>query len=198
MTFSDGGVLGTAYLYGAQLEAGSYATSYIPTYGSSVTRIKDTSLVTGASSIIGQPNGSIFIDFVYDNNFGQTRIFSVSENSWISGGSIRLEKHTGKFRWNWVNNNAATGALTSTTSMVVGQRYKIAITYAATSASLFLDGVKEDTASVTTPTQMNQIHLNELGGGFADANEFQRNIFNQVLLFPTALTDQEAIDLTTI
>ena len=33
-----------AYFYGLQCEAGSYATSYIPTYGSSVTRVVDASL----------------------------------------------------------------------------------------------------------------------------------------------------------
>ena len=82
--------------------------------------------------------------------------------------------------------------------MVVGQRYKMAITYSSTSASLFIDGVKEDTSSVSTSTSINQISLNELGGGFSDIYEFQKNNFNQVLLYNTELTDQEATALTQV
>ena len=37
---------GLFYIYGAQFEAGSYPTSYIPTYGSSVTRSKDLGVVS--------------------------------------------------------------------------------------------------------------------------------------------------------
>ena len=184
------------HLWGAQLEAGAYATSYIPTLGAAVTRGADACFNNSVASLIGQPNGSVFLDFVYQNNFGNTRIFSISGASWITNGSIRLEKTGTKFRWNWASGGSATGALTSTTDMVIGQRYKIAITYTATTASLFVNGVKENTASVTTPTSMLQVHLNELGGGFTDANEFQSNSFNQVLLFTQTLTDTQAIELT--
>jgi hypothetical protein len=184
------------YAWGANLTATSYLQSYVPTLGAAVTRGADVAVKTGISSLIGQPNGSVLLDFVYQNNFGNTRIFSISGASWITNGSIRLEKTGTKFRWNWTSGGSATGALTSTTDMVMGQRYKIAITYTATTASLFVNGVKENTASVTTPTGMLQVSLNELGGGFADANEFQSNSFNQVLLFKTALSDAEAIALT--
>ena len=50
------------YGYGAQLEAGSYATSYIPTTSASVTRNADVISKTGISSLIGQTEGTIFID----------------------------------------------------------------------------------------------------------------------------------------
>jgi hypothetical protein len=184
------------YIQYAQLEQGSYPTSYIPTSGSAVTRVGESSSQTLPDGVIGQTEGTVFLDFIYNNNAANTRIFSVTGNSWISNGSIRLEKSGIYFKWNWINNGVASGGLTSTSFMVVGQRYKMAITYNSTSASLFIDGVKEDTSSVTTSTSINKIHLNELGGGFSDIYEFQKNNFNQVLLYNTELTDQEAIALT--
>ncbi len=186
------------YIYGAQLEAGSYATSYIPTYGSSVTRIQDACLATGVSDLIGQPNGSIFLDFVYDNNTSNTRIFSVTGGNWFTNGSIRLEKVSNLFRWNWLKEGVGGASLDSTTTMVKGTRYKMAITYTGSVCSLFVNGTKEDTSACDTPINLSGIYLNELGGGYSDGWEFQRNIFNQVLMFNTPLTDQEAIDLTTI
>jgi hypothetical protein len=194
----DGDGVSGIYIYGAQFEQGSYATSYIPTSGQAngVTRVADSSSQTPPDGVIGQTEGTVFLDFIYNNNAANTRIFSITGNSWISNGSIRLEKSGIHFKWNWVNNGGASGSLTSTSFMVVGQRYKMAITYNSTSASLFIYGVKEDTSSVTTPTSINKIHLNELGGGFSDIYEFQKNNFNQVLLYNTELTDQEAIALT--
>ena len=52
-------------LWGAQLEAGSYATSYIPTTSATVTRNQEVCLKTGASALIGQTEGTIFFDFYY-------------------------------------------------------------------------------------------------------------------------------------
>lgn len=50
----------TAYIYGAQLEAGSFATSYIPTAASSATRNADVATMTGAnfSSWYNQTQGT--------------------------------------------------------------------------------------------------------------------------------------------
>jgi hypothetical protein len=41
-------------LWGAQLETGSVATSYIPTVASTANRVADSVTLTGASSLIGQ------------------------------------------------------------------------------------------------------------------------------------------------
>jgi hypothetical protein len=50
------------YIYGAQLEQGSYPTSYIPTSGSAVTRLADSCSQTVPDGVIGQTEGTIFAD----------------------------------------------------------------------------------------------------------------------------------------
>jgi hypothetical protein len=50
------------YFWGAQLEAGAYATSYIPTLSTSVTRVADAASKTGISSLIGQTEGTLFVE----------------------------------------------------------------------------------------------------------------------------------------
>jgi len=50
-----------AFLWGLQYEAGSYATSYIPTTTASVTSNADVISKTGISDLIGQTEGTIFV-----------------------------------------------------------------------------------------------------------------------------------------
>lgn len=64
------------YVYGAQLEAGAYPTSYIPTTSSSATRILDVCAKTGVSSLIGQTEGTLFVEF---------KIVPINSNSVYAG-----------------------------------------------------------------------------------------------------------------
>jgi hypothetical protein len=50
-------------IWGAQLELGSNATSYIPTTSSAVTRNADIISKSGISNLIGQTEGTIFVEF---------------------------------------------------------------------------------------------------------------------------------------
>lgn len=57
----------TFYVWGAQLETGSIATSYIPTTTASATRNADVISLSGAvSGCIGQTEGTIYLDATYD------------------------------------------------------------------------------------------------------------------------------------
>ena len=50
------------YVWGAQLEEGSYATSYIPTSGSTVTRNADVFTRTGIGSLINSAEGVLYVE----------------------------------------------------------------------------------------------------------------------------------------
>ena len=69
--YAGNGVNGT-FIYGCQLEAGAYATSYIPTLGAAVTRGADQAEKASISSLIGATEGTMFVDILFtgaaDNN----------------------------------------------------------------------------------------------------------------------------------
>jgi len=62
-----------SYIYGAQLEAGAFPTSYIPTTTAAATRSADVASITGAnfSSWYRQDEGTVFVDFIrtYSGDF---------------------------------------------------------------------------------------------------------------------------------
>ena len=64
--FAGNGINGL-YIYGAQLEQQSYATSYIPTNGSTQTRAAETCNGAGTSSIFESSEGILFYEFKTNN-----------------------------------------------------------------------------------------------------------------------------------
>lgn len=77
------------YIWGAQVEAGAFATSYIPTVASQVTRAADAASMTGTnfSSWYNQAQGTLYAEYAkYANISG--RIVNISNNT--GNNQIRL------------------------------------------------------------------------------------------------------------
>ena len=189
------------YLYGFQCEQASHVSSYVPTYGSAATRGADSCSVTGVSDVIGQTEGTLFGEFTFDSAEVTNRLFSVSGAAW-STGSIRFD----------VISNEAQGVIRSSgvdiakvygTGVTInkGDKVKIAIVYTASSFKIFVNGAQR--GSTATPSgslpSTNEIVVNALGGGFSSTTQNnQRNMFDQTIVFDTALTDAECETLTTL
>jgi hypothetical protein len=181
---------GYTYVWGAQLELGAYATSYIPTLGASVTRVADAASKTGITSLIGQTEGVIFIDFVASAKNADTGgAFSVLLTAGVAGTNFQIYTASNNLRFFKEPN---TIDFASSVNLVEGQRYKIAYAYKAGQYAFYVNGVQEGTSTNGSVPAVSSIYINQFSNGTYQA----QNKFNQTLLFPTRLTNAQLAELT--
>ena len=175
-----------------QLEAGSNATSYIPTTTTSVTRNADVISKSGISSLIGQTEGTIFIDFYFKSDMPFKRVLEISDGT-ANNRFILLTDSVG----NKLSLTITTlGVLQSTfdSSVISNGRFKIALSYVEDNISLFINGalLYNDTTSLIPNT--NTIIL----GGSINANRELNGGINSTAFWKNKLTNEECIQLTTL
>jgi hypothetical protein len=187
----------SVYIWGGQAEQNAaYCTSYIPTLGTSVTRVADDTSKTGISSLIGQTNGTFFVDVTFGNSRNNW-FFSLASNSWLND-AFYLEAFgaSNYIATSTVKNSAGAGSATSTFVAAAGVRAKIAVQYTSTTLNMFINGVKYIGTRTATPA-CTGLYLNQIGTYGVGDSQYNANRFNQVLTFTSALTDAQCIELTT-
>jgi hypothetical protein len=195
-TYAGNGTSG-AFIWGAQFEASAaYATSYIPTLRTSVTRVADDYAKTGVSSLIGQTEGTVFVDFNI-NGLQSPYASAISLNDgvpnnyiWLtifSNGDLRAEVYAG----------GVVQASIIFSGAVAGGRYKMACGYKTNDFVLYVNGalVGTDTSGSTfSGTTLSRID-NNLAGIAANITSQSTN---QALLFKTRLTNAQLAELTAL
>ena len=180
----------TRTIYGLQLEAGSYATSYIPCMGTSVTRTADNTIID-PSSLVGATQGSWFFE-LDDLSFEVTGT-SVPTN-WIGynvSNCLAIEGRAAGQTKNIYFVKEESNIVTTLATKQISTTLKACFVWNGTSLKCFVDGVKVyDVGGFTQPIAWGTFEFNSNG------REAQQTL-KQTLLFPTAITNQEAIDLTT-
>ena len=180
-------------IYGHQVEAGSYATSYIPTYGSSVTRVVETCLLNNSSALPTSYPFTLYTESII-KSIGSEFLMSflnASDNvsyasMYVSSGIPTLNARSG----------SSDVSVASPNSVSEGS-VKIVGVFESSTLKLFVNGALKASISNTTTFQSgwNDLLIGQLRT-ITDTGDRTTN--RQALVFPTALTDQEAIDLTTI
>jgi len=193
----------SAYLWGAQLEAGSYPTSYIPTVASSVTRNADVISKTGISSLIGQTEGTIFVEEIYDANVANVggvddtlvslsdgttnNLISIFHYGNIGGGVDR--KVLFFIRLSNVNQAAFYS------SSLPSGTYKIAMAYKNNDVAFYINGVQLGTDTSATIPATSALTLVDPVTVLAATKTVN---FKNIALFKTRLSNTELATLTTI
>ena len=179
-------------VYGAQLESSaSYPTSYIPTYGSSVTRSADYMQVI-PTDLLGSDSGTWFMelnDMTFDIAGTQvptiylgdstTNCLAIEPKSAANNKGIFLVKEE-------------SNVSTTLYDFTISGKTKFCFVWSGTTLKVFRDGVQRYSATnFTQPANWDSFVF----------NHGTREAFSEIpsiLLFPTALTDSECIALTTL
>jgi hypothetical protein len=187
----SGTVTDVLYGWGAQLETGSVATSYIPTTTAAVTRNADVVNVTGAvSGSIGQTEGTIYWEGAV-NSFD--KIFLSLTSGTSNSHVLRMQTSSAGLMQFVVVSGGTQAIIATSGSITLGQFYKVAVAYKQDDFIFYLNGTKigEDTGG-TIPTPLTQIQFSNAG-----ATDLNNQRCRAVALYSTRLTDSELAALTT-
>jgi hypothetical protein len=194
LNFIDLEFRGTAgaycYIWGAQLEAGAYATSYIPTLGTSVTRVGDAIYDESASALIGQTEGTLFVQFKANTsgNNGASR-FSISSGTTANWIFVGTESNSIR---GYVRAN--TSVIFSDSTVALTGNDKIALAYKSGSIALYINGTQVATNSDAFTFSATLDDISTGVGGSYTVDETV--LVNQMLVFPTRLTNAQLAELT--
>jgi hypothetical protein len=183
----------STYAWGAQFEQGSYPTSYIPTYGTSQTRSIDQADNQSLNPVLGNGNISVMYDFVYDvvgrEGSGQIFLLYSGNNSLGIKGTQSTDRRMQLFSY-----GDFSGTIGFNEDVPYQTRHKVVFRVTGEVVELFYNGVKQSAtisgAALGGVYNWSRIKLDP-------TNAFLAGL-NQLLVFPTALTDSECIALTTI
>lgn len=177
--------------YGFQLEAGSYATSYIPTTSASVTRNADVISKTGIGSIFGT-SYTIFGDVV-NQNVNNTRLLTLKIPSGGYYDNFITIYQNGTALTATGNNASSVEQFTITSgSYSLNQRLKFALRCENNNVAFYINGTQIGVDTSCTIPQVTALYL----GNYVDV--FGVSVVNSAAAWPTALTNTQLAQLTTI
>jgi len=176
-------------IWGAQLEAGSYATSYIPTSGSAVTRNKDEFTRNNLASLINDAEGVLFVEIAALANDSTNRSFTISDGTNDNRLVLKYDNQSNVIEsFNRVSGTQTASLSSTVTDITVFN--KIAIKYKLNDYALWLNGVEVATdSSASIFTGLNVLTLESGGSSFYGK-------IRQLQVYKTALTDNQLIRLT--
>jgi hypothetical protein len=185
------------YLWGFQIEAGAYPTSYIPTTTASVTRNADVISKTGISDLLNPSEGTFYAEISALVNDLTFRSLSLSDGTGNSVVQIAFTSVSNQIRFD-ISGQGATYR-SNVTVLDITENHKVLIKWGPSGIFGFIDGDKYTffLAAGTgsgIPAALNRINFSVWWGG----GNFFYGKCKGVQIYKTALSDPQCQALTTL
>jgi hypothetical protein len=195
ISWSASGALNlTAYTWGAQMEAGSVATSYIPTTTASVTRNADVITLSGAvSGCIGQTQGTLYAEVDARNFTSGARIFAISDGTQDNRIAF-LFNSTNRIRA--LISFSVTSQFDVNTSTRPSGIYKLAVAYANNDFAFYVNGSQIATGNTGSVPACSQVFIGKTES--TSISNICNDRIRAAALYTTRLPNDQLQALTTL
>jgi hypothetical protein len=181
------------YVWGAQLEAGSFPTSYIKTTGATVTRSADVASIPVADFGYNQSAGTLFA--VAQNIAGNTtdpRVVVLSDGT--SDNRIRIDVNDGNNIRMTVTDGGVVQTSAQNTFNDYDSQYKVAFAFKENDFKLLVNNSVSLTDSVgTVPDGITTVYV---GSNFNGGGGRMNGHIKSIKYYPRRLTNAQLVDLT--
>lgn len=175
-------------------DAASYSTSYIPTTSTAVTRVADEASKSGISSLIGQTEGTIYLEY---QRFNDGDIFVGIINNASNYVEFNLAAANGtKIEIRGASPTSSIPSAIRGGSSLPFTTYKVAIRYKENDNALFQNGVKI-ASDETAFLDFSSANLTEFRFARANGNQPFRGLVTSLIIDNNSLSDAELSALTT-
>jgi len=183
------------YIQYAQLEVGSYPTSYIPTQGSTVTRLADVCNNGGNEQVINSEQGCFYFEGNVFKGDDTVNVISITDGSINNYIYLNFQTNTNqeKVRYTVSGSTQINYNFPSSETMYANSKY--AISYKTNEIKVYRNGVEiitDTNAVMLSPNTLNKIQFS-----FNNTDYFKGYI-KDLKLYNTALTDNELAALTQV
>lgn len=155
------------YLWGADLQAGSFVTSHIPTTSAAVTRTADSAVMTGAnfSSWYRQDQGTFVAEAVSPEGVHpagtQAGVFLVSDNTMNNTTALLKGSGTSAYAYAVTVGGGQQAVITHLASSTAGQLVKHAVAYRANDFAGSANGGTPGTDAAGTLPTVDRMHIGQ-------------------------------------
>jgi hypothetical protein len=198
----------SVHAWQAQLETGAVATSPIVTTGSTANRVADSVTLTGASSLIGQTEGTLYAEIVFPTLYdgggaGPGGVEIGDGGNFVNILTMGVARDSPNNRIIAINRASNVNTIFVGFNVTAVGTYKCALGYSASGTSFYVNGSKVTSyttgtsATATTISSFDRVTMGGAWNGSVAIGQTNNN-YKAVALFPTRLSDSQLASLTTL